>query len=163
MDWSLGLRYALFEQIETATYTQLGGMAYAANKSNEGEMFGLRAAVRGEYRFAEKFSFSGSIGLSFLDGELTAQSSLTQAGQTGPASFSAFVDDSRSGSIQEIEFGAHWYLSQDKIRITVGWSQSEWQSIADDLMRNFPTTSAPLRDRPDVTLSAYLIGIHVRF
>lgn len=163
LDWSLGLRYALFEQDEVATYTQLGGASYTANKSNEGEMVGVRGSIRGEYRFARSFGLSGTMGLSFLDGELTAQSSLTAAGQSSPASFSSLVDDSRSGSIQEAEVGVHWYSGQDRVRITVGWSQAQWRDIADDLMRNFSTTSAPLRDRPDVTLSAYVIGARVRF
>lgn len=162
-DWSLGLRYALFEQDEVATYTQLGGSSYTANKSNEGEMVGVRAAARGEYRFAQNFSFSGAFGLSLLDGELTAQSSLTEVGQSSPASFSALTDDSRSGWIQEVDVAAHWYLAQDRVRLSLGWSQANWQDIADDLMRNFSTTSTPLAPRPDVTLSAYVVGARVRF
>jgi len=163
LDWTAGLRYAFYEETSNGVYAQLGGSNYDADKSNEGEMIGVRLGLRGEYRFASKFSIAGTLAFSFLDGELTGTSMLTPVGSTTPASFAGLTDDSRSGSISEVELLFNYYLAQDAIRIYAGWTQSIWSDIATDLVRNFPDQTVPLRDRYDVTFSGYLIGIYARF
>jgi len=163
LDWFFGLRYALYEETSGGTYAQLGGSSYVADKSNEGEMIGLRLGLRGDYRFAKKFSVATSIAWSYLDGELRSTSMLVPVGSSTPASFAALTDDSRSGSISEIELTFRYHLLQDALQIYAGWTQSVWRDIATDLVRNFPDQTVPLRDRYDVTFSGYLLGIGVRF
>ena len=163
LDWSLGLRYASFEETTQGVYGQLGGGQYVADKSNESEMIGARAGFGSSFRFVKNWSFNGGVGFSFLDGESSASSSLTQVGQSVPSSASALTDTSRSGTIFDIDVNVAWHLAADTVMLYVGWEQSDWDKIATDLMRHFPTSTIDLRDRDSVVFSGYKLGIYVRF
>jgi len=146
---------------------QLGQDSFAAAKSNEGEMFGVRARVRGSYRIGQRISLNAGLGFSFLDGELTADSQLTPTGTsnsaTTPAARATFADDGRSGTIRDVDVFAAWHSSGDAFRVLLGWEQGVWDGIARDLVRNFPGTSAPLQERDSVTFSGYKLGLFLRF
>jgi hypothetical protein len=162
-DWSLGLRYANFEETYSGEYGDTpSSNLFVASKSSVGEMIGARAGVKGDYSITPSFSVVGALAYSLLDGELTGESGLTP--RTGGSGSYAFVkDDSRSGSILEFEIAVAWRLSRDRYRILVGWEQQVWDGIAADVVRNFPGTSAPLRDRDSVVFSSYKLGFGVLF
>lgn len=174
MEWSVGLRYATFEETMEGLYDdvayadpEFGRIRYSASKSNEGKMVGAKAAARGTYRFARRFSVSSSLGLSYLDGELKAWSHLSPTGLdnalTEPSAFASIRDDGRSGSILDFDVVFGWHNANDWLRLWAGWEQSVWNDIAADLVRNFPGTTAPLRERDSVTFSSYKLGVFVRF
>jgi len=160
LEWSAAFRYATFEETQEGLYAD-GAEVFRVAKSNEGEMIGPHVGVRGTYGL-ERLFFSGGLGFSFLDGELTASSGLTQiAGGTG-ASFSGFLDDGRSGSIRELDVTGGWRNPGNSLQVYVGWEQAEWMDIAADMVRNFSTTTSPLRDRDSVTVSGFKIGFRYR-
>ena len=174
LEWSAGVRYARYEEVMNGSYDEaastdgaFGANSYRAAKSNEGEMFGVRGGLRGSYRFAESFSLDAGLGLSFLDGELRASSSLVPDGSANAAttasSLSEITDDSRSGSVRDLDLAVTWRLTGDAVRVWLGWEQQVWEGITTDSVRNFPGTSAPLRDRDSVTISGYKLGVFVRF
>jgi hypothetical protein len=170
LDWSLGLRHASFEEIHVAAYdealTPVGTDSFAAAKSNEGEMIGARLGLLGRYRLAGPFSIAGGFAFSRLDGELKSRSSLTPTG-TGnagdPAASASVTDDGRSGGITDLEVALAWHARADRLRLSLGWEQSTWDEITADLMRNFPGTLAPLRERDSITFSGYKLGLRLRF
>ena len=169
-EWSLGVRYALFEETQEALYDEAlsptGVNSYSGIKENEGEMIGVRATLRLAYRVLESISIGGGMGFSFLDGELTASSTLRPTGSANSGltnGFSSFEDDGRSGRITDLDARVTWYHSRDIVRVWLAWEQSEWEDIAADVMRNFPGTVAPLRERDSVTFSSFKLGVRVRF
>jgi len=172
MEWSVGLRYADFEETYAGDYDQVVGFdaesgPMGANKSNTGEMFGVRAAVRGTYKIVESFSIGGSLGFSMLDGELTSESTLTPTGTVGgqavPANTFLVVDNGRSGTIRDFDLIGTWHIASDRYRLYFGWEQSRWEDVAADLARNLPGNTAPLRDRSDVVFSGYKLGFYFSF
>ena len=80
-----------------------------------------------------------------------------------PRSFAAAQDDGRSGSILDFDVVAGWHGKNDGLRFWIGWEQSIWNDITTDLVRNFPGTTAPLRERDSVTFSGYKLGVSFRF
>ena len=172
MDLTVGLRFADFKETMDGSYGEvdefdLGTGPVLASKSNQGEMFGLRLAARGSYRFSRSFSLTASLGFSMLDGELTASSSLIPQGTVGgdpilPNAISV-KDDGRSGSIVDVDVALVWNSSSETVKVWLGWEQSTWEGIATDLVRNFPGTIAPLRDRDAVVFSGYKLGVWVGF
>lgn len=166
MGISLGVRFASYEETAEGRYGDTASSnTFAAAKSNQGTMFGARIAGSASYRFAGSFSIDGSLAFSVLDGELEASSGLTPtSGQPGLSpSYASLLDDSRSGTIRDLDLRASWHLLDDRLRFSAGWEQSEWQDIAADLMRNFEGSTAPLRDRDAVTFSSYKLGVYFRF
>lgn len=174
MELSVGLRWATFEETMEGFYDnvasvdpEFGLVRYEATKSNEGDMIGARIAARGTYRFARQFSISSSLGFSYLDGELKASSLLSPTGTENapiePSGFAGVTDDGRSGDILDFDLVFGWHNSNDWLRFWLGWEQAVWNDIAADLVRNFPGTTAPLRERDSVTFSSYKLGVYVRF
>ena len=174
IEWSAGLRYASYEETTRGLYDEadfgspdFGLESFLADKSGTGEMIGGRVAVRGSWRFAKVFSLDASLGFSFLDGEITGASSLTPSGFDNngdtPSSLAEITDDSRSGTIQDFDLTVSWRAVGEAVRVWVGWEQQVWDGITTDLVRNFPGTVAPLRDRDSVVFSGYKLGVFVRF
>jgi hypothetical protein len=174
MEWSAGLRYANFEEALDGFYDNassasatFGQERYAASKANQGEMIGVRVAARGSYRLTSSFFLSAGLGYSFLDGEVNSASSLSPNGTVNgvaePSSFVGITESGRSGNIIDLDLIVGWNNRSDTIRIWAGWEQSDWQDIAADLVRNFPGTAAPLRDRDSVVISGYKLGVYFRF
>lgn len=174
LEWSAGLRYASYEETTRGGYdvastlsSVWGQEAYAAEKSNLGEMFGVRVAGRGSFRFARVFSIDAALGFSFLDGQITSRSTLVPSGLLNagatPAAVAEITDDSRSGETRDLELTVSWRIVGEAVRVWVGWEQQVWEGVASDLVRNFPGTLAPLRDRDSVTFSGYKLGLFVRF
>jgi hypothetical protein len=98
---------------------------------------------------------------------LTGSSSLTPSGSSNsantPSSLAKITDDSRSGSIRDVDLTVSWRAVGEAVRVWVGWEQQIWDGITTDLVRNFPGTVAPLRDRDSVVFSGYKVGVFVRF
>jgi hypothetical protein len=168
LEWSLGLRYASYEETMEGQYTtglSMGSVPYYGAKSNEGEMIGLRTAIRGSVFLSSQISIDGGIGFSMLDGELTASSTLAEGNSTydTPSNSAGINDDSRSGTIFDVEAVLTWHNSSDRLRVSLGWEQSVWNDITTDLVRNFPGTTAPLSERDSVTFSGYKLGLYYRF
>jgi hypothetical protein len=172
IEWSVGLRVATFEETQSGTYGDALGFDPGAGpivvfKKNETDMLGLRGAVGATYRLSGSLALRASMGLSMLDGEVTAQSGLTAGGTVGSAavgpSSSQVEDDGRSGTIRELDAALVWTAPIDGLSIWLGWGQSEWEEIAADLMRNFPGSTALLRERDSATFSAYKLGISYNF
>lgn len=174
IEWSAGLRYASYEEKTNGLYDEedfgslnFGQNTFQANKSGKGEMVGGRVAVRGSWRFAKIFSLDAGLGFSFLDGEITGTSSLTPTGFANsgntPSSLAEITDNSRSGTIQDFDLTVSWRAVGEAVRVWIGWEQQVWDGITTDLVRNFPGTVAPLRDRDSVVFSGYKLGVFVRF
>jgi hypothetical protein len=170
LEWSVGLRHARFEESSEAFYDEAPAPtfdnSYRALKSNEGEMIGVRLGLAGRYMFFSSFSIGAGVAVSFLDGELNASSVLRPTGENNSdlrPGVSVLDDDSRSGRITEVDARVSWHHSSGKYVVWAGWEQSDWDDISADLMRNFPGTAAPLRDRDSVTFSGYKVGVRVRF
>ncbi|HXV77595.1 MAG TPA: hypothetical protein VD788_14880 [Candidatus Polarisedimenticolaceae bacterium] len=174
LEWSLGLRYASYEERSSGFYDEaalgsgtFGLNSFAADKRIESEMFGVRAAFRGSYRFTQSFSVDGGLGFAFLDGEQVASSGLTPTGLTNsattPSSFVSFVDDSRSGATWNVDLTISWWVVDEAVRLWAGWEQQVWETLTVDLVRNLPGTVAPLTERDSVAFSGYKIGVFVRF
>jgi len=165
LEWSIGLRQATYEETSTGTYSQAVGyvLPLVPHKSNKGEMIGAKLALRGRYMFISWLGIAGSFGYSALDGELTASSSLTSSALSFPESISEIKNDGRSGTIRDLDAVLVFAFMSDRLRITAGWEQSTWEGIASDLVRNFPGTTAPLRDRDSVVFSGYKLGVYFKF
>ena len=174
LEWSLGFRYAEFEETMNGVYDEADStdpaflsVRYDAAKRNNGQMVGARLAVRGSYRVLTRYSVAAGLGFSVLDGELKARSSLRPSGTvnslTVPAAATSFTDDGRSGRILDFEAAVVWNSANDGLRVWFGWEQSTWEEIAADLVRNFPGTTAALRERDSVSFSGYKIGAYFRF
>jgi hypothetical protein len=174
MEWSAGVRYATYEETTGGFYddsvsnsSAFGDNRYTVDKSLEGDMIGARIAARGNYFLSTSFSLSAGIGLSFLDGEIVGSSGLTPSGlvnsSTQPASVSTVDDDGRSGKTAEIDVRVTWHGTGDRVRVWFGWEQQDWDGIADDPLRNFPGTAAPLDSRDSIVLSGYRVGASYRF
>jgi hypothetical protein len=161
LEWSVALRYARFEETADGVYAD-GAERFSVAKSNEGEMVGVHAGVRGTY--LRKFLvFSGRLGFSFLDGELTATSGLTQTAGGSGASSVSFSDDGRSGGIRELDVTGGWHNASNTLQVYLGWEQDAWEEIAADMVRgssSLPTS--PLRDRDSVTVSGWKLGLRFR-
>ncbi len=167
--WTLGLRYALFEETQEAVYDEapapVGLHSYSAAKRNEGEMVGGRVGLRGRYRLG-RLSVGGGLALAFLDGELQAQSTLVATGSANSGlspNAAVVIDDGRSGRTTDIDLRLTWHHSSEAVQVWAGWEESVWDEIAADLVRNFPGTVAPLRTRDSVAFSGYKVGVQVRF
>jgi hypothetical protein len=169
LSWGLGLRWASFEETHQGLYaaagSAVGANGFAVFKTHTGEMLGVRARVRGEYRVG-RFAVGGGLAFSMLDGEIDASSSLDPNGTSNgaiAASSGRVFDDGRSGTIRDFDVVGAVFLASDAVRISLGWEQSEWRDIAADVLRNFPGTAAPLRDRDAVVLSGIRLGVQLRF
>jgi hypothetical protein len=159
VDWSIGLKYAGFEETTDGRYGTTSGPAVVA-KSLEGTMIGARAAGGLTYRRGS-LSAGGRVGLSMLSGEIEASSSLTpQPVGTAPLMVS---DDSRSGTILDLDLRAAWHNSSDDLSIWIGWEQQVWDEIAADLARNLPDSDVISRARDSVTFSWFKVGISYDF
>jgi hypothetical protein len=174
MEWSAALRYAVYEETSDGFYDNanagtgnFGQTTYAAAKALEGEMLGIKLAARGTYAVTQSWWFGAGLGFSFLDGELTGSSGLVPVGSanvaTEPSSFASVKDDGRSGNIVDFDLRIGWRNASDRFRVWLGWEQSIWNEIAQDPLRNFPGTTAPLRERDSVTFSGYKLGLYFRF
>jgi hypothetical protein len=166
MEWSVGIRFAQFEETESGSYGQVEGLAPSQSvvvaKSNAGDMFGVRFSARGTYAFTESWSFTGSLAISMLDGEIESTASMTAPAPFGQNAFS-LTDDSRSGSTRDVDLALVWGSGTGKVKLWFGWEQAFWDEIAADLARNFPGTAAPLAPRDSVTFSGYKLGIQYNF
>jgi hypothetical protein len=174
IEWSAALRYAVYEETSDGFYDNenAGGLnfglnTYSAAKSLQGEMLGVKLAARGTYAVTQSWWFGAGLGFSFLDGELTGSSGLIPVGSanagTEPSSFASITDDGRSGNIVDFDLRIGWRNVSDRFRVWLGWEQSIWNEIAQDPLRNFPGTTAPLRERDSVTFSGYKLGLYFRF
>lgn len=156
---SAGLRYAGYEETTDGTYgTSIGTVD--VYKSLEGTMLGVRLGGRATYSFGSWFTSVGA-GLSMLDGELEASTSLSPQPPGAPPLH--LVDDSRSGTILELDVRGGWRAASDKLSLWVGWEQQEWQQIAADLARNLPGNDLISRSRDSVSFSWFKAGASYRF
>jgi hypothetical protein len=167
-EWSVGLRYAKFEETMEGSYNtglSMGSVDYSAAKSNEGEMIGFRTGLRGSVFITSRISVGGSLAFSMLDGEVKGTSQLAEGDSIGglPTNFAGITDDGRSGMIYDADVDVTWHSSSDRLRVSLGWEQSIWNDITTDLVRNFPGTTAPLAERDSVTFSGYKLGLFFRF
>ena len=159
LEWSVGLRYASFEETTDGRYGTLD-VTRTVDKSLQGDMLGAKLAGRGTYRMGS-FSASVGMGLSALDGELEARASLTPQPQDTIAV--RLIDDSRSGTILDFDLNAAWHSPDDSFSIWLGWEQQVWEDIAADLTRNLPDSNVPSRERDSVTFSWFKVGVSYRF
>jgi hypothetical protein len=171
VEWSLGLRYAHFEETisgfyddDASTGLAFGEVRWGAYKFNESEMIGARAAVRGTYFITDRIAGTGSIGFSMLEGEVLSVSSFWDADAGGrPAASASDVDDNRSGRIQELDVGLMMFFMNDMLRIKIGYENSFWDGIPSDLLRNTNGSVANLGNRDDLSFSAYTLGLYLEF
>jgi len=157
--WSVGVRWAGFEETTDGQYT-IGGSTHQAHKSNEGSMLGGRLAGKATYRLGS-FEVGTGLGMALLSGDLDASASLTPA--TASSVNTQQTDDGRSGSILDFEVTAGWRSASEAVRVWAGWEQAVWEDIAADLVRNLPGAAAPLRDRDAIAFSGFKIGAEFRF
>jgi len=160
LEWSVGLRHANYEETAEGTYTN-GSSQYAPTKRLEGDMVGARAGVRGTYRWRH-FSVTSSFAASFLDGELTASSGMTEVGGAG-RSAAEYQDDGRSGNIFDFDVAGAWHDPSGTVSVLLGWEQSVWEGLPADMMRNLPGTVVIMNDRDSITFSGFKLGVHLIF
>lgn len=165
MEWSLGVRYADFEESYVGLYGDTAtSNLFDVDKQMTSEGVGVRAAVEGRYRLSGSLALSGSLGLSFLDGEISASSTTAPRGQAGVLGATSNVfDDSRSGEIRDFDINVVWSGQGDRLQLSLGWEQSNWDGLTSDLLRNLPGMTSTLRERDSVTFSGYKIGVFFRF
>jgi hypothetical protein len=174
LGWSLGLRYAKFDENETGTYYTYDAAdtyySYGVNKHNNGEMLGFQAAMRVTRNFGKRFAVTSGLGFSFLKGTVESTSGLTipagsfGAGEGGlfPTSASA-KDSNRSGVIRDFDVGCYWRLASDHIHLGLGWEQSSWDGVPYDLVRNTVTSLVNVQARNNVTFSSWKVGFKYQF
>jgi hypothetical protein len=171
VEWSLGLRYAHFEETisgfyddDASTGLTFGAVRWGAFKFNESEMIGARAAVRCTYFLTDRIAGTGSIGFSMLEGEVSSVSSFWDSDAGGrPAASASETDDNRSGRIQDLDVGLMLFFMDDMLRIKFGYESSFWDGVPSDLVRNTNGSAANLRDRDDLSFSAYTLGFYFEF
>jgi hypothetical protein len=160
MEWSLGLRYASYEETTGGVYDGTVDGPLDVAKSIESDMIGARAAARAIYRRGS-LSGSASVGLSFLSGEIKVSESLApQPAGTVPLELR---DDSRSGTILELDVRGTWHHANERLSVWLGWEQQDWDDIAADLARNLPGNEVIARSRDSVTFSWMKAGVSYRF
>jgi len=160
IDWSVGLRYASFDETTGGTYGGTPDGTVVVDKANQGAMVGARAGARVTYRRGH-WSGSAGVGLSLLDGEIEASSSVTpQPAGTYPL---GLTDDSRSGTLFDFDVRGAWHGSGDAVSVWLGWEQQEWEDIAADLARNLPESDVISRARDSVTFSWFKAGVSFKF
>lgn len=171
VEWSLGFRYAHFEETITGIYdndastgSSFGLEQWGGFKSNEGEMIGARAAVRGTYFLTDRIAGTASVGFSMLQGEVTSTSSFWDADQGGrPAATATINDDTRSGRIQDLDLGIMIFMRDDTLRFKFGYESSFWDGVPSDLVRNTNGSAVAVRDRDDIGFSAFTFGAYLEF
>jgi hypothetical protein len=151
VEWSVGLRYASFEETTDGVYRE-GSAVLGASKRNEGEMIGVRGGLSGSWSWNHLVLEAGGA-LSLLDGELDASSRMT-APSVSPGVLSVF-DDGRSGTIQELDLLLAWRGTSGKWLIGGGWESQVWEGITSDLVRRYPQAAYPLEERDSITFSGY--------
>jgi hypothetical protein len=161
VDWSIGLQYAGFEETTDGFYRTASDRLDVA-KSLEGTMIGARAGGRLTYRRGS-LSASGGMGLSMLSGEIEASSSLTSTSSQPVPTPLTLTDDSRSGTILDLDLRGAWHNSNDDMSLWIGWEQQVWQDIVADLARNLPDSEVISRGRDSVTFSWFKAGVSYRF
>jgi len=171
VEWSLGLRYAHFEETVLGSYDDdastgpaFGVTRWGAYKRNEGEMLGARAAVRGTYFVTNRIAGTASVGFSMLQGDVTSTSSFWDADAGGrPAATSTLDDDHRSGRIQDLDIGVMYFMRDDTLRFKLAWEASYWDGIPSDLLRNTRGSAVALQDRDTLGFSAWTFGAYFEF
>ncbi|MDH3628532.1 MAG: Lpg1974 family pore-forming outer membrane protein [Acidobacteriota bacterium] len=165
MEWSLGLRYANFEESYLGVYGDTSASnLFDVGKTMQGEGVGVRAGVGGRYDLTGSVAVTGSLGVSFLDGEITANSATAPRGQAGVLGAAAVAfDDSRSGEIRDFDVNLVWSTLGSQLELSLGWEQSRWDGLTADLLRNPTGLSTTLRERDSVTFSGYKFGVFFRF
>ena len=180
MEWSVGLRYAGYEDGVTGTYDLCastgcdggygylpGEITYAAERTTKSDMFGVRAGVRGKYKISERVAVRSGLALSLLTGDVTSRSGLTPIGTLNgsidpPSRFVADESD-RSGRIIDLDVGMEFDLVPDLLRMSVAYEHSLWDGVPRDLARNPPGVLTVLDPRDQVTFSGVRLGLWVRF
>lgn len=173
LGWSLGLRYAKFDENLAGTYYIYDAAdyyySYGVNKHNEGKMSGFKAGLRVTRNFGKTFAVTSGLGFSFLKGKVESTQGLTiPAGSFGEVigaspTFESSTDKDRSGLIRDFDVGCYWRIADDHFRVGVGWEQSSWDGVPNDLLRNNVTSLVNVADRNNVTFSAWKIGLYGRF
>jgi len=159
LEWSVGLRYADYEETTDGTYGTTSG-TLAVDKLNQGTMLGARVAGRATYRVGS-LSAGAGVGLSMLDGEVEARSSL--APQPSGTLAQVLTDDSRSGKVVDLEVRGAWHNRSATMSVWIGWESQEWVDIAADLARNLPGSGVVARERDSVTFSWAKAGVSFIF
>lgn len=173
LSWSLGLRYAKFDETYSGSYDfydvasgYTGYYTYGVAKTNESTMLGFRADTRVTRNFGTSFAVTAGLGFSFLDGDVESTSGLTPIG-IGNAGFLpatlATAKDDRSGLIRDFDVGCYWRIADDHFRIGIGWEQSSWDDLPADLLRNNVGTLTVAPERKNVTFSSWKLGLYARF
>ena len=173
LGWSLGLRYASFEENEKGTYyiydTTDAYYSYGAHKQNRGGMFGLKAGMRLTRNFGKTFAVTSGLGFSFLNGEVQSTSGLDIPANSIGTEFgvsptlASETDKDRSGLIRDFDLGCYWRIADDHFRVGLGWEQSSWDGVPQDLLRNNVNSILNVQERNNVTFSSFKIGFSGRF
>lgn len=179
LEWSAGLRFASFDETLTGSYDLCasdgctggtflpGEVTYAADRSTESTMFGLRTGLSARYRISDLVALRSGIALSTLIGDVESTSGLTPTGSVNAATepttrFSADESD-RSGRIVDGEFGVEFDVMPDRLRLSVTYEHSVWDDVARDLARNPPGQFAINAPRDSVSFTGIRLGFWFRF
>ncbi len=174
LGWSLGLRYAKFEETITGTYdsyeaASAGYYSYDVRKHNKGTMAGFKAGLRVTRNFGKSFGVSSGLGFSFLKGKVESTSSRGYpVGSFGDenglgVTLASSRDKDRSGLIRDFDVGCYWRIADDHFRVGVGWEQSSWDGVPHDLIRNTQGSLVNVPERNNVAFSGWKIGLYGRF
>ena len=181
LQWSLGLRYASFEENLDGTYDVCastgcdypysvyytpGDTTFDVHKSNESDMLGIKVGIEGVYFVTDTFAISSGLAYSALQGDVESRSGLTPTGVFNgldPPSLFVAEDDDRSGDIIDLDLTLSWYLVDNRLRLYLGYYQSRWDGIAADLARNTPGILLPNKDRDYVTFTGFKLGVQFNF
>ena len=134
-------------------------------------MFGILVGARGRYWFGrDRFALTGAAVLSGLTGKITSSSGLTPSGTlNGPqgldeaGSLMVVENDSRTGTILDLDLAFEWYAVRDLLRISLGYEFSAWNGIVNDQVRNPPGLLTPNSERNDISFSGARLGFWIRF
>lgn len=181
LEWSVGLRFATFDEDLTGLYDLCastgcdapysssvvpGEITFDVAKTNESDMLGVVAALSGRYYFADWGALAGGVGTSVLGGEITSRSGLTPSGTFNGAdtpTLASRVDDSRTGMIHDAWFGLDWVFLDERLRLHTGLWYSSWDGVAKDLVRNTPGLDVRNAPRDQVSFSGARVTAGFQF
>jgi hypothetical protein len=174
LEWSLGLRWASFEEnldgfydYYESTNAYFGYLRYAASKTNESTMAGFKIGGKGSYEFNRHVSVNSSLAFSFLQGEVTSTSGLVPDERLGlPSSLFELTDNDRTGTITDFDINVVWHLSDDRYRVWAGYAYSSWDGLAVDLSRKsfaIEGEQVGFGVREGVAFSGFKIGVGFLF
>ncbi len=181
LEWSVGVRYASFEESITGLYDLCastgcdapysmsvlpGEITFDVLKITQSDMMGATIGLNGRYYFADWAALAGGFSYSLLTGDVESQSGLTPSGTfngTDRPTLARRSEEGHGGSISDVWVGIDWLFIDDRLRFHTGLYYSNWDGIAEDLVRNTPGIEVFNPARDSVSFSGARASVQFQF